>query len=175
MLMRQLGLSELLEELLPPGREEIPWSAMIQVLVLGRLLDPSSELHLANACSQRMQNPLRVARQVGRLLGRNSRAAALFQVDVEADAQGCAHLRWTKLVVRRASVAGKPPRRTACGWILSWSYFFLARAAQIECDGPNALYVNMIASTFSSSLYAKAAAIPRSRYSMCLIGPRGVW
>lgn len=47
MLLRQLGLSELLEELLPPGREEVPWSAMIQVLVLGRLLDPSSELHLA--------------------------------------------------------------------------------------------------------------------------------
>ena len=47
MLLRQLGLSELLEELLPAGREEIPWSAMTVVLVLGRLLDPSSELHLA--------------------------------------------------------------------------------------------------------------------------------
>ena len=47
MLLRQLGLSELLEELLPPGHEEVPWSAMILVLVLGRLLDPSSELHLA--------------------------------------------------------------------------------------------------------------------------------
>jgi len=47
MLLRQLGLSELLEEILPPGREEVPWSAMVLVLVLGRLLDPSSELHLA--------------------------------------------------------------------------------------------------------------------------------
>jgi transposase len=47
MLLRQLGLSELLEEVLPPGREEVPWSAMVLVLVLGRLLDPSSELHLA--------------------------------------------------------------------------------------------------------------------------------
>jgi len=47
MLLRQLGLSELLEALMPSGREEIPWSAMTLVLVLGRLLDPSSELHLA--------------------------------------------------------------------------------------------------------------------------------
>ena len=47
MLLRQLGLSELLGALMPSGREEIPWSAMTVVLVLGRLLDPSSELHLA--------------------------------------------------------------------------------------------------------------------------------
>ena len=47
MLLRQLGLSELLEELMPSGREQIPWSVMTVVLVLGRLLDPSSELHLA--------------------------------------------------------------------------------------------------------------------------------
>ena len=47
LLLRQLGLSELLEALMPSGREEIPWSAMTLVLVLGRLLDPCSELHLA--------------------------------------------------------------------------------------------------------------------------------
>jgi len=47
MLLRQLGLNELLEALMPSGREEIPWSVMAAVLVLGRLLDPSSELHLA--------------------------------------------------------------------------------------------------------------------------------
>ena len=47
MLLRQLGLGELLEALMPSGREEVPWSAMTVVLVLGRLLDPSSELHLA--------------------------------------------------------------------------------------------------------------------------------
>ncbi len=47
MLLRQLGLSELLETLLPCGREEVPWSVMTLVLILGRLLDPSSELHLA--------------------------------------------------------------------------------------------------------------------------------
>jgi transposase len=47
MLLRELGLSELLETLLPSGREEIPWSVMTLVLVLGRLADASSELHLA--------------------------------------------------------------------------------------------------------------------------------
>ena len=46
-LLRQLGLSELLESLMPSGREEISWSVMTLALVLGRLLDPSSELHLA--------------------------------------------------------------------------------------------------------------------------------
>lgn len=33
MLLRQLGLSELLEALLPSGREEIPWSVMTQPTV----------------------------------------------------------------------------------------------------------------------------------------------
>jgi transposase len=47
MLLRQLGLNELLEALMPSGREEVPWSVMTVVLVLGRLLDPSSALHLA--------------------------------------------------------------------------------------------------------------------------------
>ena len=51
---------------------------------------------MASACSLRRQNPLRVARQVGRLQRRNSRAAALFQVDAEAGAQGFAHLRWSE-------------------------------------------------------------------------------
>jgi len=32
---------------LPIGREEIPWATMVQVLMLGRLCDPSSELALA--------------------------------------------------------------------------------------------------------------------------------
>jgi hypothetical protein len=47
MLLRQLGLSELLEALLPCGREEVPWSGMVLAPILRRLLDPGSELHLA--------------------------------------------------------------------------------------------------------------------------------
>lgn len=46
-ILRQLGLPELLDELLPQGREEIAWSVMAQTLVLGRLVDASSELRLA--------------------------------------------------------------------------------------------------------------------------------
>jgi hypothetical protein len=47
MRLRQLGMSELLQAPMPSGREQIPWSAMTVALVRGRLLDPGSELHLA--------------------------------------------------------------------------------------------------------------------------------
>ena len=56
---------------------------------------------IAEGCGKRKQNPLKVAQQVGRLLGQNSRATGLFQVDVEADMKGWAHLRWTKRDERR--------------------------------------------------------------------------
>jgi transposase len=56
---------------------------------------------MAEGCGKRKQNPLRVAQQVGRLLGKNSRAAGLFQVDIETDTQGSAHIRWCKLDQRR--------------------------------------------------------------------------
>jgi transposase len=47
MLLRQLGLCQLLDELVPQGREGIGWSVMAQVLVLGRMVEASSELRLA--------------------------------------------------------------------------------------------------------------------------------
>lgn len=46
-LCRRLGLIEFLEEAMAGGREEIPWPAMALILVLGRMCEPSSELHLA--------------------------------------------------------------------------------------------------------------------------------
>jgi hypothetical protein len=46
-LWRALGLDELCAELLPPGRESVPWSVTATVLVLARLCEPSSELHIA--------------------------------------------------------------------------------------------------------------------------------
>lgn len=46
-LCRRLGLIEFLEQTVTTGREDIPWPVMALVLVLGRLADPSSELHLA--------------------------------------------------------------------------------------------------------------------------------
>lgn len=46
-LLRQVGLDTFFSEVIPEGREEIPWAVMAQVLVLSRLCDPSSELHIA--------------------------------------------------------------------------------------------------------------------------------
>jgi hypothetical protein len=46
-LWRALQLDTLLERLLPIGREEAPWATMALVLVLARLCEPSSELHIA--------------------------------------------------------------------------------------------------------------------------------
>jgi transposase len=46
-LLGRLGLSEHLEQLLPSGREEVPWSWMAAVLIVARMCDASSELHIA--------------------------------------------------------------------------------------------------------------------------------
>jgi transposase len=46
-LWRALKLDELCEELMPPGRELVPWSAVVEVLAIARLCEPASELHVA--------------------------------------------------------------------------------------------------------------------------------
>jgi len=46
-LWRALRLDELLARLLPDGRETVPWATMAAILVLARLSEPSSELHIA--------------------------------------------------------------------------------------------------------------------------------
>jgi len=46
-LWRALRLDELCEDLLPEGREAVSWSQMAAVLVVARLCEPSSELHIA--------------------------------------------------------------------------------------------------------------------------------
>lgn len=46
-LWRALKLDELCGALLPAGRESVPWAEVIAILVIGRLCEPSSELHLA--------------------------------------------------------------------------------------------------------------------------------
>jgi len=46
-LWRALRLDALLERLMPTGREAVPWATMAAVLVLARLCEPSSELHIA--------------------------------------------------------------------------------------------------------------------------------
>ena len=46
-LIEQLGLKDFLAQTMPRGDENIPWSLMALVLVLCRLCEPSSELHIA--------------------------------------------------------------------------------------------------------------------------------
>ena len=46
-LMRTLHLDELIESVMPPGGEDIPWAKMASVLAICRLCNPSSELFIA--------------------------------------------------------------------------------------------------------------------------------
>ena len=46
-LWRALQLDTVLATLVPAGREAVPWATMAAVLVLARLCEPASELHIA--------------------------------------------------------------------------------------------------------------------------------
>src|SRR5262249_59899562 len=46
-LWQALHLDTLLDGWLRPGREDVPWAKMAAVLVLARLCEPASELHIA--------------------------------------------------------------------------------------------------------------------------------
>ena len=46
-LCRRVGLVNFIERTLATGKEEIPWPVMTQILILARLCNPSSELHIA--------------------------------------------------------------------------------------------------------------------------------
>lgn len=56
-LMGMLGLRQLLDRLMPPGREDVPWSVMSLVLVVCRLCDPSSELKIAECLFEQSALP----------------------------------------------------------------------------------------------------------------------
>ena len=56
-LWRGTGLSELCAELLPAGKEQVPWEKMAAVLVAARLCEPSSELHIAEDWYRRTALP----------------------------------------------------------------------------------------------------------------------
>ncbi|MGH9507748.1 MAG: IS1634 family transposase, partial [Terriglobales bacterium] len=51
---------------------------------------------IAASCGKRRLDPLAVAHRVGRLLGQNTRSAALFETRVETTADGSAALTWRK-------------------------------------------------------------------------------
>ena len=46
-LWQALRLDRLLEELLPPGREDVSWATLAAVLAIARFCEPASELHIA--------------------------------------------------------------------------------------------------------------------------------
>ena len=46
-IIRRLQLDDFFRQSIPQGKEGVPWSLMAQVLVVCRLCDPSSELHIA--------------------------------------------------------------------------------------------------------------------------------
>jgi transposase len=52
-LWRLLGLDELLDELIEPGRETVSWGAMAAILTIARFCEPSSELHIADTWYRR--------------------------------------------------------------------------------------------------------------------------
>jgi transposase len=52
-ILKRLELIDFLDEVMPAGREEVPWPMMAAVLVLCRLCRPSSELHIAEHLYER--------------------------------------------------------------------------------------------------------------------------
>jgi transposase len=52
-LWRMLGLDDLLERLIEPGREDVSWAAVAAILVIARFCEPSSELHIADTWYRR--------------------------------------------------------------------------------------------------------------------------
>lgn len=52
-------------------------------------------------CEKQRRDPQKVEREIGRLLGKNTRAAALFDVEVTPDENGHAKMSWKKIADRR--------------------------------------------------------------------------
>jgi transposase len=52
-LWRLVGLDVLLEQLLPRGREDVPWPLVVAILVIARFCEPSSELHIEHTWYRR--------------------------------------------------------------------------------------------------------------------------
>lgn len=52
-LWRMLGLDTLLDELIEPGHETVPWGVVAAILTIARFCEPSSELHIADTWYRR--------------------------------------------------------------------------------------------------------------------------
>jgi transposase len=53
-------------------------------------------------CEKQRRDPMKVEREIGRLLGQNTRAARLFDVKVEKTKEGHARIQWKKVEARRS-------------------------------------------------------------------------
>ena len=49
-LIHKLGLDQFFKRTIPSGREDVPWSMTALILIIARLCEPSSELHIAEHC-----------------------------------------------------------------------------------------------------------------------------
>jgi transposase len=56
---------------------------------------------MAARCERQKRDPMKVEREVGRLLGQNTRAAKLFEVTVESTGEGHARMTWKKIKALR--------------------------------------------------------------------------
>ncbi len=56
---------------------------------------------MAARCEKQKRDPVKVSRELGRLLGQNTRAEKLFEVDVQTGDDGRARLKWKKVSTRR--------------------------------------------------------------------------
>ena len=51
---------------------------------------------IVEVCKKKKQDPITIAKRVGRLMGQNSRSAGLFKTDIRAEKDGRAHVTWHK-------------------------------------------------------------------------------
>ena len=56
---------------------------------------------MTTRCEKQGRDPMKVEREIGRLLGQNTRAARLFEVTVETTPAGFARIKWKKIKVAR--------------------------------------------------------------------------
>jgi len=56
---------------------------------------------MTSRCEKQRRDPMKVEREVGRLLGQNTRAAKLFEVTVESTGEGHARMTWKKIAAVR--------------------------------------------------------------------------
>jgi len=75
---------------------------------------------IAAGCAKRAHALGQIERRVGRLLGQNTRAAGLFDVQIRADARGAAQITWKKIETWRAwaqlSEGSYVLRTNVAGW-----------------------------------------------------------